>query len=82
MTQYLSAFPRSKRGGLCLIKCSCIGFRFLRYKFYPWITLASVPLKILAASGINRTHEKIRYMSAISKINFVAVYEFLNELLW
>lgn len=66
----------------CLIKCCCIGFRFLRYKFYPWITLAIAPLKILAKSGVNRTHEKNRYMSAICKINFAGVYALLNELLW
>lgn len=89
MSQNLLISPSLKTGDSCLIKCCWIGLRFLRYKFYPWITLAIAPLKILAASGINRTHEKIRYMSAIlyegcanGKINFAAVYELLNELLW
>ncbi|MDQ2098942.1 MAG: hypothetical protein QQW96_14990 [Tychonema bourrellyi B0820] len=82
MSQNLLISPNSKMGCRCWIKCCWIGLRFLRYKFYPWITLTIAPLKILAASGINRTHEKIRYMSAIGKINFAAVYELLNELLW
>ena len=82
MSQELLTSPSPKMGCPCLIKCCFVGFRFLRYKFYPWITVAIAPLNILAASDINRTHEKIRYMSAIGKINFAAVYELLNELLW
>jgi hypothetical protein len=66
----------------CPIQYCCIGFRFLRYKFYPWITLAIAPLNILVKSGVNRIHEKNRYMSAISKIDFAGVYALLNELLW
>lgn len=82
MSQDVLALPSPKMGCPCLIKCCCIGFRFLRYKFYPWITVAIAPLKILATSGVNRTHEKIRYMSAMCKINFASVYKLLNELLW
>jgi hypothetical protein len=66
----------------CPIKCCWIGFRFLRYKFYPWITLAIAPFKILTKSGVNRTQEKIYAYLAISKINFAGVYALLNELLW
>jgi hypothetical protein len=80
MSQELLTLPSPKLG--CPIKCCYIGFRLLRYKFYPWITLTIAPLKILATSDVNRTHEKIRCMSAISKINFVGVYALLNELLW
>jgi hypothetical protein len=66
----------------CPIKCCWIGLRFLRYKFYPWIILAITPLKILSRSGIDRTHAQNRYLRAMSKINFVGVYTFLDNLLW
>lgn len=64
------------------IKHCSIGFRFLRYKFYPWITLAIAPLKLLATSGVNRTYAKISCMSAMSKIDFAGVYGLMNDLLW
>lgn len=69
-------------GNLCLTQCCHIGFRFLRYKFHPWITLAIAPLNLLFASDIQRTHTKIRFMRAMSKIDFAGVYGFINDLLW
>ncbi|PSB58985.1 hypothetical protein C7B77_02730 [Chamaesiphon polymorphus CCALA 037] len=62
--------------------CCAIGWRFLRYKFHPWMTLATSPLNILTKSGIDRTHAQNRYLSAIGKINFVNVYALLDNLLW
>lgn len=59
-----------------------ISWRFLRYKFYPWSILALAPLKLLATSGENRTQEKIRYMIAVSKIDFASFYSLINDLLW
>ncbi|MBW4518721.1 MAG: hypothetical protein KME16_03190 [Scytolyngbya sp. HA4215-MV1] len=67
---------------LCLIQCGYIGLRFLRYKASPWLTLAIAPIKLLTSSKAQRTYEQIRYMQAISRINFVSVYELLNDLLW
>ncbi len=67
---------------LCLIQCGYIGLRFLRYNASPWLTLAIAPIKLLASSKVQRTHEQIRCMRAISRINFVNVYEVLNDLLW
>ncbi len=65
-----------------LIQCSYIGFRFLRFKLSPWIILAIAPFKLVFSSGVQRTYEEIRYLSAISKIDFVGVYGLLNDLLW
>ncbi|KYC43121.1 hypothetical protein WA1_13555 [Scytonema hofmannii PCC 7110] len=67
---------------LCFIRYFYIWFRFLRYKFYPWTTLATTPLNLLMVSGIQRTHTKIRYLSAMSKIDFASVYGLLNDLIW
>ncbi|UBF26159.1 hypothetical protein K9N68_32335 [Kovacikia minuta CCNUW1] len=67
---------------LCLIQCSYVALRFLRYKASPWLTLAISPIKLLASSKVQRTHEQIRCMRAISRINFVSVYGLLNDLLW
>jgi hypothetical protein len=66
----------------CLIKCSFIGFRFLRYKFHPWIALVTSPIHLLMASGSDRTRAEISWMSAVSKIDFAGVYGLLNDLLW
>lgn len=61
---------------------SCqIGFRFLRLRYHPWIILTITPLKLLMASGIDRTHEEIRLMQAVGKINFAKFYSLLNDLL-
>lgn len=62
---------------------SCrVRFRFLRVKYSPWITLAIAPFNLLFTCGIHHTREKIRCMSAASKINFSEFYGLLNELLW
>jgi hypothetical protein len=66
----------------CLLRYGYIGFCFVRHQCSPWLTLAIVPLKLLCASEAQQTHLQIRYLSAISRINFVGVYGALNELLW
>lgn len=65
-----------------LLRCSYIGFRFMRYQASPWLALVFAPLQLLCSSGLQRTHQQIRYFNAISKINFVALYGMLNDLLW
>lgn len=67
---------------VCLIQCCYVGFRFLRYKAFPWVTLAIAPIKLLTASGMNREFIKARCLITLGKINFAAVYEFINDLLW
>ena len=82
MGQNLFASFGSRMGGLCFIQSCRVGFRFLRPKFYPWIVLAIALFRIATSSGVNRTYAKIRYWSAMTKINFAGVYELLNDLLW
>jgi hypothetical protein len=65
-----------------LLRCSYVGFRFMRYQASPWLALVFAPLQLLCSSGLQRTHQQIRYLNAISKINFVALYRVLNDLLW
>jgi hypothetical protein len=67
---------------LCLIQCSYVGLRFLRYKASPLLTLAIAPIKLFSSSKLQRTYERIRCMRAISQIDFVGVYGLLNDLLW
>jgi hypothetical protein len=64
----------------CLLRYGWFGF--VRHQCSPWLTLAIVPLKLLCMSEAQRTHLQIRYLSAISRIDFVGVYGALNELLW
>ena len=66
----------------CLIQCGWIGYRLIRRKASPWTALMSSLLKLLFVSGVNRTHEQIRLMSAVIRIDFVKVYSLLNDLLW
>jgi hypothetical protein len=82
MSQKLLALSGSRMSGSCFVQYCRVGFRFLRSKFYPWIVLAIAPFRIMTSSGIQRTYAKIRFMSAITKINFADVYELLNDLLW
>ncbi|NJK27587.1 MAG: hypothetical protein HC925_02155, partial [Coleofasciculaceae cyanobacterium SM2_3_26] len=56
--------------------------RLLHNSVQPWIVLAIAPFQLLATRGIQRTHAQIRYWVAIAKINFVGVYELLNDLIW
>jgi hypothetical protein len=67
---------------LCLIQRGYIGLRFLRYKTSPLLTLAISSIKLLSSSEVQRTRERIRYMEAISRIDFVSIYGLLNDLLW
>jgi hypothetical protein len=66
----------------CLLQYVHIGFRFVRYQCAPWFVLAIAPLKLLFASGVERTHEQVRYFNAIARIDFVGAYGLLNDLLW
>jgi hypothetical protein len=66
----------------CLSQLGYLGFRFVRYKYSPWLTLASTPFKLLYASGLQRTDVQVRYLRALSKINFVGLYGVLNDWLW
>nr|ADN18330.1 conserved hypothetical protein [Gloeothece verrucosa PCC 7822] len=59
-----------------------LGFRFVRHQCFPWLVLAISPLKLLFASGVERTHEQVRYFNAIARIDFVGVYGLLDDLLW
>ncbi len=69
-----------RTGGL--LRCSYIGFRFMRYRFWPWLTLAIAPFNLLGSSGGQRIHAQIRYLRALSRIDFVPVYGLLDDLLW
>jgi hypothetical protein len=66
----------------CLLQYVRIGFRVVRYQCFPCFVLAIAPLKLLFASGVERTHEQVRYFNAIARIDFVGVYGLLNDLLW
>jgi hypothetical protein len=59
-----------------------IGFQLVRFQCFPWLVLAIAPLKLLFASEVERIHEQVRYLNAISRIDFVGVYGLLNDLLW
>jgi hypothetical protein len=82
MGQIFLALLSPKIGGTYFVRSCRLGCRFLRPKFYPWIVLAIAPFRIATSSGVDRTYAKIRYWSAMTKINFAGVYELLNDLLW
>jgi len=91
MTQNLLITPKavSATGSDCLLQYGYLGFRFVRYQCSFWFGLAMsasrvaiVPLKLLFASEVERTHLQIRYFSAIARIDFVSVYGLVQDLLW
>ena len=66
----------------CLLQYGYLGFRFMRYQCSPWLMLTIAPLKLLFASGVKRSHEQVRYFSAIARIDFLSFYRLLSDLLW
>lgn len=64
------------------IRCSYVGWRFLRYRFSPWLVLAIAPFKLVCSSGTNRHSEKVRAIEAMSRIDFAGFCELINDLLW
>lgn len=86
MTQNLLITPKAGSAyatrSHCLVQCGYIGFRFVRYQCSSWFVLVIAPLKLLFASGVERTHVQVRYFRAIARIDFVSVYGLLHDLLW
>lgn len=66
----------------CPMQCGYLGFRFVRYQCSPWLSLATVPLKLLCASEQERTYAQICYFRALARIDFASMYELLHDLLW
>jgi hypothetical protein len=65
----------------CLIQRGYIGLRFLHYKTSPLLILVISSTKLLSSSEVQRIRERIRYMRAITRIDFVSVYGLLHDLL-
>ena len=63
-------------------KTSIIWLRFFRRKTYPWIILAIAACKFVYLCGNEQDREKARLMATLAKIDFVAFYAFMNDLLW
>lgn len=63
------------------MQCGYVGFRFLRDKCSPWLTLVLAPFQLCLASGVQRHQVQIRWMRAIGRIDFVSVYGLLQDLL-
>lgn len=66
----------------CLLRHGYVGFRFVRYQYSPWFVLAIAPLKLPFVAGVKRTQVQTRYFNVLARIDFVAVYRLLNDLLW
>ncbi|MDL5055832.1 hypothetical protein QQ056_20085 [Oscillatoria laete-virens NRMC-F 0139] len=47
-----------------------------------WFVLAIALLKLPFTSEVERISVQIRYFSAIARIDFLSIYELLNDLLW
>ncbi|OKH13373.1 hypothetical protein NIES592_15030 [Fischerella major NIES-592] len=63
-------------------RTSLVWWRLFRRKIHPWITLVTAGCKIIYSCGIEQDQEKVRFLLAITKIDFVGVYQLLNDLLW
>lgn len=69
------------KAGSASMRFRCL-LQYVHHYCFPWLVLAIAPLKLLSASGVERIHEQVRYFNAIARIDFVSVYELLNDLLW
>lgn len=65
----------------CLRQCRLLR-RYLRARCRPWLALAAAPIELLAAATAQRPLEQICYLQATGRIDFVKLYELLNDLLW
>lgn len=65
-----------------LCKKSLIWFYRTRRQVDPWVVLAIATCRIAVTNGIQREQEKVRWMLALAKIDFVKLIGFLHELLW
>lgn len=61
---------------------SFVWLRFLRRKTYPWIISAIAAYKLVYLYGNEQEREKVRLRIALTKIDFVAIHAFMNDLLW
>ncbi len=87
MTPNLLTAPNTGSASVSVRSCSLLqygylGFRFMRYQWFPWLRLAIALLKLPFTSGVERIREQVRYCNAIARIDFVSVYGLLNDLLW
>jgi hypothetical protein len=58
----------------CFSQCCLLGRN--------WLALAPASTRLLGAFSLRRPLEQIRYLHATGKIDFVKLYELLNDLLW
>ncbi|MBW4638449.1 MAG: hypothetical protein KME05_09465 [Gloeocapsa sp. UFS-A4-WI-NPMV-4B04] len=59
-----------------------VWFRLFRQKIYPWTIFAIAACKFVYLCGNEQDREKARLMVSLAKIDFVAFYAFINDLLW
>lgn len=59
-----------------------IYLRLWRRKTYPWVALALAACRVIYLCGSEQEREKVRLMVALTKIDFVCVIEFINDLIW
>jgi hypothetical protein len=59
-----------------------IGLRFLQRKCALGLALARLPFDWLCSAKEQRAEVQVRYLSALSQIDFVGLYGVLNDLLW
>ena len=65
-----------------LYKTSFVWSRFFRRKTYFLTILAIASCKAIYLRGTERDKEKVRLMIALTEIDFVKFYAFINDLLW
>lgn len=65
-----------------MYKLSCAWLRLTRRKTYPWLVLIITTWRIACCHQSERNQEKVCWMAALVKIDFVRVMTLMNELLW
>ncbi|MBD2314687.1 hypothetical protein H6G20_23750 [Desertifilum sp. FACHB-1129] len=82
LTALKASFAYASMRSCGLLQYGYIRFRCVRDQCFLWLVLAIALLKLPFASEVERMSVQIRYFSAIARIDFLSIYELLNDLLW
>jgi hypothetical protein len=58
-----------------------IWYRWIRFKAHVWLVLISLLHRYLHAGDIDRTQVEFKLLFALGRINFVVIYDILDDLM-
>jgi len=56
-------------------------YRWIRLKIHVWLVLLSVIYRYIHIRDVDRTHVELKLLLALGRVDFVAVYDILDDLI-